>query len=125
VVRALHDELDRSGPADAAKPRSRLAGELAAELCRLAGGGVEKAYFCSSGSEGVETVIKFARLFTRELACSTALSIHGLTCGRALIDADSTWAQGFTPLLPGTESVPLSIWLSWKLSWPQRSLRHL
>src|SRR5438445_233944 len=65
VIAALHDELDRSGPAMLQSHVPELAGELATELCRLAGGRLEKVYFCSSGSEGVETVIKLARLYTR------------------------------------------------------------
>jgi ornithine--oxo-acid transaminase len=106
VIAALHDELDRSGPAMLQSHVPELAGELARELCRLAGGRLDKVYFCSSGSEGVETVIKFARLFTKRaglLYCAGAF--HGLTCGALSLMADSTWAQGFTPLLPGTESV--------------------
>jgi ornithine--oxo-acid transaminase len=109
VVRALHDELDRSGPAMLQSHVPELAGELAAELCRLAGGRLEKVYFCSSGSEGVETVIKFARLFTKRtglLYCQGAF--HGLTCGALSLMADSTWAQGFAPLLPGAENVPFA-----------------
>ena len=107
VVAALHEELDRSGPAMLQSHMPELAGQLAAELCRLAGGRVEKVYFCSSGSEGVETVIKFSRQFTKRtglLYCSGAF--HGLTCGALSLMADSSWAQGFSPLLPGTESVP-------------------
>jgi ornithine--oxo-acid transaminase len=109
VVRALHDELDRSGPAMLQSHVPELAGELAAELCRLAGGRLKKVYFCSSGSEGVETVIKFARLFTKRtglLYCQGAF--HGLTCGALSLMADSTWAQGFAPLLPGAENVPFA-----------------
>jgi ornithine--oxo-acid transaminase len=109
VIAALHDELDRSGPAMLQSHVPELAGELAAELCRLAGGRLEKVYFCSSGSEGVETVIKFARLFTKRtglLYCTGAF--HGLTCGALSLMADSSWAQGFAPLLPGTESVPFA-----------------
>jgi ornithine--oxo-acid transaminase len=106
VIAALHEELDRSGPAMLQSHVPELAGELAAELCRLAGGRLEKVYFCSSGSEGVETVIKFARLYTKRaglLYCTGAF--HGLTCGALSLMADSTWAQGFAPLLPGAESV--------------------
>ncbi|HXA84703.1 MAG TPA: aspartate aminotransferase family protein [Candidatus Dormibacteraeota bacterium] len=109
VIAALHDELDRSGPAMLQSHVPELAGALAAELCRLAGGRLEKVYFCSSGSEGVETVIKFARLFTRRaglLYCTGAF--HGLTCGALSLMADSSWAQGFAPLLPGAESVPFA-----------------
>ena len=72
VIAALHDELDRSGPAMLQSHVPELAGELAAELCRLAGGRLQKVYFCSSGSEGVETVIKFARLFTKRSGCFIA-----------------------------------------------------
>src|SRR5579864_7675660 len=109
VVAALHDELDRNGPAMLQSHIPELAGELAAELCRLAGCRLEKVYFCSSGSEGVETVIKFARLFTKRsglLYCTGAF--HGLTCGALSLMADSTWAQGFAQLMPCTESVPFA-----------------
>lgn len=109
VIAALHNELDRNGPAMLQSHVPELAGELAAELCRLSGGQLEKVYFCSSGSEGVETVIKFARLFTKRtglLYCTGAF--HGLTCGALSLMADSTWAQGFAPLLPGVESVPFA-----------------
>jgi ornithine--oxo-acid transaminase len=109
VIAALHDELDRSGPAMLQSHVPELAGDLAAELSRLAGGQLQKVYFCSSGSEGIETVIKFSRLFTRRtglLYCTGAF--HGLTCGALSLMADSSWARGFAPLLPGAESVPFA-----------------
>src|SRR5450755_2172189 len=61
IVQALKDELDRCGPAMLQSHVPELAGELAQQLCTLAGGGLKKAFFCSSGSEGVEAAIKFAR----------------------------------------------------------------
>ena len=106
VINALHQELDRGGPAMLQSHVPELAGQLASELCRLAGGRIEKVYFCSSGSEGIETVIKFARVFTRRtglLYCAEAF--HGLTCGALSLMADSSWAQGFGPMLPGAECV--------------------
>jgi ornithine--oxo-acid transaminase len=109
IIAALHDELDRSGPAMLQSHIPELAGELAAELCRLAGGRLEKAYFCSSGSEGVETVIKFARVHTGRtglLCCDGAF--HGLTCGALSLMPGSSWAEGFEPLLPGVETVPFA-----------------
>jgi ornithine--oxo-acid transaminase len=107
VIAALHDELDQSGPAMLQSHVPELAGALGAELCRRARGRLKKAYFCSSGSEGVETVIKFARLHTGRpgmLYCSGAF--HGLSCGALSLMSESSWAQGFAPLLPGMESVP-------------------
>ncbi len=40
------------------------AGALASILCREAGGNISKVFFCGSGSEGIEAVIKFARAHT-------------------------------------------------------------
>ena len=54
IIEALHRELDRRGPAMLQSHVPDLAGELAARLCRLAGGKLKKAFFASSGSEGVE-----------------------------------------------------------------------
>jgi len=106
VIAALHDELDQNGPAMLQSHVPERAGALATELCRRARGRLKKAYFCSSGSEGVETVIKFARLHTRRagmLYCRGAF--HGLTCGALSLMSESSWAEGFAPLLPGAESV--------------------
>jgi ornithine--oxo-acid transaminase len=65
IVEALKQELDRHGPAMLQSHVPAIAGELAERLCELAGGGLKKAYFGSSGSEGVEVAIKFARAQAR------------------------------------------------------------
>ncbi|HEX8896438.1 MAG TPA: aminotransferase class III-fold pyridoxal phosphate-dependent enzyme, partial [Terriglobales bacterium] len=81
IIEALKQELDRSGPAMLQSHVPELAGELAQRLCVLSGGGLTKAFFCSSGSEGVEAAIKFARATTKRaglLYCEGAF--HGLTC---------------------------------------------
>ncbi|HEY6249827.1 MAG TPA: aspartate aminotransferase family protein [Candidatus Angelobacter sp.] len=109
VIAALHDELDRHGPAMLQSHVPELAGTLAEKLCTLAGGRLSKVYFCSSGSEGIEAVIKFARAHTGRsglLYCSGAF--HGLTCGALSLMADSSWAQDFGPLLPGSQDVPFN-----------------
>jgi ornithine--oxo-acid transaminase len=82
IINALKQELDRSGPAMLQSHVPELAGELAQRRCALAGGGLTKAFFCSSGSEGVEAAIKFARAATKRpgpLYCEGAF--NGLTCG--------------------------------------------
>lgn len=109
VIAALHDELDRHGPAMLQSHVPELAGVLAERLCTLAGGRLNKAFFCSSGSEGIEAVIKFARAHTGRpgLLYSTG-AFHGLTCGALSLMADSSWAQDFGPLLPGTDHVPFN-----------------
>src|ERR1700736_1116355 len=57
VVYALQRELERCGPAMIQTHVADLAGQLAEKLCELAGGRLAKAFFASSGSEGVEAAI--------------------------------------------------------------------
>ena len=107
IVSALQDELDRQGPAMLQSHVSDLAGDLAAKLCSRAGGRLQKAFFCSSGSEGVEAAIKFSRAHTGRAGIIYASgAFHGLTCGALYLMDDPFWREGFGPLLPDTESVP-------------------
>ncbi len=107
IVAALHDELDRSGPAMLQSHVSDLAGQLAHRLVQTAGGRVKRAFFCSSGSEGVEAAIKFSRAATGRtgLLCAEN-AFHGLTCGALSLMSDEFWRAGFGPLLPGVQAVP-------------------
>jgi len=107
VIAALKAELDRCGPAMLQSHVPELAGELAARLCQLAGGQLSKVFFCSSGSEGVETVIKFARAHTRRNGLLYAQgAFHGLTCGALSLMDNPFWGEGFGPMLPETYGVP-------------------
>ena len=107
IVAALREELDRSGPAMLQSHVPELAGQLAGRLCRQAGGRLAKAFFCSSGSEGVEAAIKFSRAHTGRAGLLYAEgAFHGLTCGALSLMGDPFWREGFGPLLPGTEMVP-------------------
>jgi ornithine--oxo-acid transaminase len=106
VVEALHQELDRSGPAMLQSHVAETAGELAEVLCRKAGGRLNKAYFCSSGSEGVETAIKFSRAFTkRDGLLAAKAAFHGLSCGALSLMDHGFWSDGFGPLLPDVDFV--------------------
>ena len=107
IIAALKDELDKRGPAMLQAHVPGLAGRLAARLCGLAKGSVNKAFFCSSGSEGVEAAIKFARAHTKRpgiLGASGAF--HGLTCGALSLMSNSFWKADFGAMLPATEFVP-------------------
>ncbi len=107
IIEALKQELDRSGPAMLQSHVPELAGELSQRLYALAGGGLTKTFFCSSGSEGVEAAIKFARASTKRnglLFCEGAF--HGLTCGALSMMDNSFWTEGFGPLLAGTTAIP-------------------
>ena len=107
VIEAIKDELDRRGPAMLQSHVPELAGVLADKLCWRAGGRVKKAFFCSSGSEGVEAAIKFARAHTRRNGLLYAEgAFHGLTCGALSLMGDPFWRERFGPLLQETEAVP-------------------
>jgi ornithine--oxo-acid transaminase len=107
IVQAIREELERCGPAMIQTHVAEPAGELAATLCRLAGGELSKAFFCSSGSEAVEAAIKFARAHTgRNALLSASGAFHGLTCGALSLMDDAFWREGFGSMLPEVASVP-------------------
>jgi ornithine--oxo-acid transaminase len=109
VVRALQYELERCGPAMIQTHVADLAGELAEKLCERASGRLARAFFASSGSEGVEAAIKFARAHTRRAGILSAEhAFHGLTCGALSLMSDKFWSEGFGPLLPDTAAIPFS-----------------
>ncbi len=109
ILAAVRAELDRRGPSMLQSHVPVLAGDLGAALCKRAGGRLTKAFFASSGSEGVETAIKFSRAHTGRnglLYCDGAF--HGLTCGALSLMGDPFWKQGFGPLLPDTQAIPFN-----------------
>ena len=107
IVAAVKDELDRGGPGMLQSHVPEIAAQLAERLVALAGGRLERAYFCSSGSEGVETAIKFSRAYTGRAGLLYAEgAFHGLTCGALSLMSDAFWRDGFGPMLPDTEAVP-------------------
>jgi ornithine--oxo-acid transaminase len=107
IIAAIKDELDRRGPAMLQTHVPELAGELAERLCSTAGGRVRKAFFCSSGSEGIEAAIKFVKVHTkREGLLYAHGAFHGLTCGALSLMGDAFWKRGFGSLLSETQAIP-------------------
>lgn len=107
LLHALREELDRCGPTMLQSHVPPLAGELAGRLANLAGGALTRTVFTSTGSEGVETAIKFARAFTGRSGILYADgAFHGLTCGALSLMGNPWWRKDFEPLLPGVEPIP-------------------
>ncbi len=88
-----------------------LQGELAARLSALTG--LERAFFCNSGTEAVEACLKFARRYwhtrgdtgrTEYVAFSHAF--HGRTMGSLSVTADEHYRMPFGPLVPGVTFAP-------------------
>jgi ornithine--oxo-acid transaminase len=107
IVEALRKELSSEGPAMVQSHVPDLAGELAERLCAGAGEQLKKVFFCSSGSEGVEAAIKYARAHTGRTGLVYASgAFHGLTCGALSLMGDPFWKEGFGPMLSDTHEVP-------------------
>jgi ornithine--oxo-acid transaminase len=115
IVQALQSELEARGPVMLQSHVPELAGELAKRLCDLAGGGLQKVFFCSSGSEGVEAAIKFACMSTRRdgLLCAKS-TFHGLTAGALSLMSDAFWREGLGPYWRMRRWCRLEIWQRWK-----------
>jgi acetylornithine/N-succinyldiaminopimelate aminotransferase len=87
-----------------------LQGELATRLSALTG--LERAFFCNSGTEANEACLKFARRFwhTRGDAGRTKFvafthSFHGRTMGSLSVTWDEHYRTPFQPLIPGVTFV--------------------
>ena len=84
-----------------------LQGQLAARLTSLSG--LERAFFCNSGTEAIEASLKFARRYWHTLGESrteiVALeeSFHGRTIGSLSVTSDEHYRAPFEPLLSGVK----------------------
>jgi ornithine--oxo-acid transaminase len=95
-----------------------LPGLLAEKLLGFAPG-LDRVFFGNSGTEAVETAIKFARCATgRGRILYADHAFHGLTIGSLSINGEAGFRKGFGPLLPDT-AIPLG-----DLSALQRELRR-
>jgi LysW-gamma-L-lysine/LysW-L-ornithine aminotransferase len=80
---------------------------LMARLTAVLPPGLDRLYFCNSGSEAVESAIKFARLSTgRPNVVATMRGFHGRTLGALSATFDKKYRQPFMPLVPGFSHVP-------------------
>ncbi|WP_194893229.1 aspartate aminotransferase family protein [Catenulispora pinisilvae] len=101
VRQALHQYLDAQVADLVQFDCALLAGLLAERLVGKAPG-MDRAYFANSGTEAVETALKFARCATgkpRVLYADHAF--HGLTAGSLSVNGAREFRAGFGPLLPG------------------------
>ena len=109
LIDQLRDELLQRGPAMLQSHVPDLAGQLAKRLCQLAGGKLRKAFFACSGSEGVESAIKFSRAATGKTGLLYANgAFHGLTCGALSLMGDEFWRGKFGPMLADTKAIPFN-----------------
>ncbi|WP_406071832.1 aspartate aminotransferase family protein [Streptomyces sp. NBC_01020] len=87
--------------------------EAASLIAELAPGDLDVTWFVNSGSEAVETAIKFARQYHRSQGhsertkiISRDMSYHGVTLGALSVTGLPKIRDPFLPLLPGIRHVP-------------------
>lgn len=97
---ALKSVLDSDLPNLVQMDVSPLAGVLAERLLRYVPF-LDKVFFANSGSEIVESAIKFARAATgRSTILYCGHAFHGLSYGALSLTGDRIFREGFGPLLP-------------------------
>ncbi len=88
----------------------RYQGPLAKKLCETTG--LDRVFFCNSGTEAVEGAIKMARSHGRHIhpdkfeLISLENSFHGRSMGALSITGQPKYRADFEPLLPGVRFVP-------------------
>jgi acetylornithine/succinyldiaminopimelate/putrescine aminotransferase len=107
IKAALHQAIDLDLPNMVQMDCALLPGLLAEQLVGRAHGGIDRAFFCNSGAEAVESAIKFARQATRRSGIVYAEhGFHGLSTGALALNGGAEFREGFGPLLPDCVSVP-------------------
>jgi ornithine--oxo-acid transaminase len=102
VRKALHDLLD-TGLADMVQFDAPLLAGLFAERLLDKAPGLDRVFFCNSGSESVEAALKFARAATgKSRIIYLDHAYHGLTAGALSVNGAAEFRKGFGPLFPDT-----------------------
>jgi len=109
IRQALTDFLGSEYPSLVQMEAPLLSGLLAKELKERMPNDLDIVYFTNSGTEGVETAIKFARAATGKPAIIyTGKAYHGLTNGSLSLNGDDVLREDFEPLLPACRKIPFN-----------------
>jgi ornithine--oxo-acid transaminase len=109
IIKALQETLTLELPNLVQLDVSILSGLLAKELLKTTPENINKMFFCNSGTEAVESAIKFARYTTkRDKIVFCDHGYHGLTMGSLSLMGEKIFREGFGPLLPDCVSVPFN-----------------
>jgi ornithine--oxo-acid transaminase len=109
IREALKQTMDLDLPNLVAMGVASLSGLLARELINLAPGDLDMVFFTNSGTEGVETAIKYARAATgksRIVHCKR--SFHGLSLGSLSVNGNEEFKEGFGQMLEPVSAVPFN-----------------
>jgi acetylornithine/LysW-gamma-L-lysine aminotransferase len=71
--------------------------------------GMGRVFLCNSGTEAVETALKFSRLLTKRTEFVAAMrGFHGRTFGALSATWEKKYRSPFEPLLPGFKHIPFN-----------------
>jgi ornithine--oxo-acid transaminase len=128
VRRVLTEFMQADYPSLVKMEAPLLCGLLAEDLKRRMPNQLDMVFFTNSGSEGIETAIKYAKCATRRPAvihCKKAF--HGLTYGALSLNGDESFRDGFEPFLPHCRAIPFNDLAALEeelrgVTWPLSSL---
>ncbi|HZK80264.1 MAG TPA: aspartate aminotransferase family protein [Humisphaera sp.] len=109
VKAILKQLLDRDMPNLVRMECSLLSGLVAEKLTSHTSENLSRVFFCNSGTETIETAIKFARCATgRQGIVYCDHAFHGLTTGALALNGSDFFRARFGDLMPGTQMVPFN-----------------
>jgi len=109
VKQAMHDALSLDRPNLIQMDCPLLGGLLAEELVKRMPPGLDAVFFANSGSEAVDTALKFARAATRRpRVLYLHHAFHGVTLSTLPINGGRQFREGFEPLMEGFDAVPMN-----------------
>jgi ornithine--oxo-acid transaminase len=107
IEQALRDAIECALPNLVQMECAPLSGLLAEALVGRMPNDAYRCFFTNSGSESVETVVKYARCAThRPRILFADHAFHGLTMGALSLNGAREFRDRFGALLPGCQSVP-------------------
>jgi ornithine--oxo-acid transaminase len=108
IKQAIQEMLDLNRPNLVKMDCPLLAGLLGEALVKRMPPGLEAVFFANSGSEAVETAVKFARAANkRPRMLYMDHAFHGLTLGTLSLNGARAFRDGFEPLMPGFDMLPM------------------
>jgi ornithine--oxo-acid transaminase len=109
IKQAMHEALSLERPNLVKMDCPLLAGLLAEALVKHLPPGLEAVFFANSGADVVDTALKFARAATkRPRVLYLDHAFHGLTLGTLPVNGGAVFREGFGPLMPGCDMVPMN-----------------
>ncbi|MCH7505013.1 aspartate aminotransferase family protein [PVC group bacterium] len=109
IVKAIMDFIGSQAP-HLLKMDCAVVSGLAAEcLIKIAPDNLENVFFTNSGSESVDTAMKYAKCFTkRDKFVFLKHAFHGLTIGPLSVNGNIEFKDGFGKLLDGCQQIPFN-----------------